>query len=441
MSSKGKEPVVLIVGAGLAGLMMGGLLEQMGLQYTILERAAKVKPLGLLEGLKDISLVSEGMDIFDNRLKKLGSVGMKNQKELSGYDQYIFARPRLYELMLKLVPPHRLLMNKKILRVEEKDDKVIVHCADNMTYEGDILIGADGTNSSVRQSIYKKLDQQGVLPKSDTEEFEVGYTLMVGVAKPKDPTKYPQLEDDTCHFPSVLGGDYRIWSLSTMPGNQICWALITQFKTDEEAREQQFRNSEWGPEANEAMIKEFYNKPCPFGGIMGDLIDDTPKELISKVFVEEKMFDTWYSGRTVLIGDACHKMLPAGGQGGINAMQDAVVLSNVIYDLVDTSSENISEAFKDYYEQRHPRAKAMVNNSKFISNAMGGQTMFQRFVRHVLFNYIPDSVLQKDFADKAAYRPQVTWMPMVPSHGTIAPVPQKPSKRYTQERSGQETAV
>ena len=54
-------------------------------------------------------------------------------------------------------------------------------------------------------------------------------------------------------------------------------------------------------------------------------------------------------------------------------MQDAVVLSNVIYDLVDSSSENISAAFKDYYEQRYPRAKAMVNNSKFISNAMGGQ--------------------------------------------------------------------
>lgn len=36
---------------------------------------------------------------------------------------------------------------------------------------------------------------------------------------------------------------------------------------------------------------------------MGEIMDDTPKELISKVFLEEKVFKTWYHGRTVLIGD------------------------------------------------------------------------------------------------------------------------------------------
>lgn len=36
---------------------------------------------------------------------------------------------------------------------------------------------------------------------------------------------------------------------------------------------------------------------------MGDMIDRTPKGMISKVMLEEKLFDTWYGGRTVLIGD------------------------------------------------------------------------------------------------------------------------------------------
>jgi hypothetical protein len=36
---------------------------------------------------------------------------------------------------------------------------------------------------------------------------------------------------------------------------------------------------------------------------MGDVLSDTPKDLISKVFLEEKLFKTWYRGRTVLIGD------------------------------------------------------------------------------------------------------------------------------------------
>lgn len=51
------------------------------------------------------------------------------------------------------------------------------------------------------------------------------------------------------------------------------------------------------------MINEFRDRVCPLGGTMGDLIDDTPKDLISKVFIEEKMFKTWFHGRTVLLGD------------------------------------------------------------------------------------------------------------------------------------------
>lgn len=42
------KPTVLIVGAGLGGLMLGALLEKSGVPYTIFERAATVKPLGML---------------------------------------------------------------------------------------------------------------------------------------------------------------------------------------------------------------------------------------------------------------------------------------------------------------------------------------------------------------------------------------------------------
>lgn len=42
------RPTVVIVGAGIAGLMMGILLDKMDIPYTILERAPKVKPLGIV---------------------------------------------------------------------------------------------------------------------------------------------------------------------------------------------------------------------------------------------------------------------------------------------------------------------------------------------------------------------------------------------------------
>lgn len=52
---------------------------------------------------------------------------------------------------------------------------------------------------------------------------------------------------------------------------------------------------------------------------MGDLIDWTPKDLITKVMLEEKVFETWYDGRVVLIGDGkrllsffCIQYVPLG---------------------------------------------------------------------------------------------------------------------------------
>lgn len=46
MASENPKPVVMIVGAGLGGLMMGVLLERMEVPYHIFERANEIKPLG-----------------------------------------------------------------------------------------------------------------------------------------------------------------------------------------------------------------------------------------------------------------------------------------------------------------------------------------------------------------------------------------------------------
>lgn len=42
------KPTVVIVGAGLGGIMLGALLEKCSVPYVILERASTVKPLGTL---------------------------------------------------------------------------------------------------------------------------------------------------------------------------------------------------------------------------------------------------------------------------------------------------------------------------------------------------------------------------------------------------------
>lgn len=75
-----------------------------------------------------------------------------------------------------------------------------------------------------------------------------------------------------------------------------------------EADDMSFRNTEWGPESNENMIKEIYDFATP-NGPLGQFIDKTARERISRVFLEEKMFETWHHSRVILIGDAAHKVL------------------------------------------------------------------------------------------------------------------------------------
>ncbi|KAF9349833.1 hypothetical protein BGX34_001572 [Mortierella sp. NVP85] len=401
-----QKPEVLIVGAGLAGLMLGMLLEKIDVPYQIYERAATVKPLGsamalgasilpafeqlgLLEDIKRIGLPYRYLDLYNDKMGKLGAIDMSNHEKLVGYEQIIFARPRLYEVMLKQIPASKISYNKKILRTEENEGKITIHCSDNTRYSGDILVGADGAYSGVRQNLYRQLDAKGVLPKSDLENFSIGFINMVGVATPDDPSKFPVLKDERCHFSVVVGGvGGRGWGTMSVPDNQYCWSLGLSL-SESEAKSQQFRNSEWGPESVDAMYKAFEDAPHPLGGTMGDIMKYTPRDRISKVFLEEKIFKTWYGGQTVLVGDACHKMLPGAGLGAVNAMQDSVVLANCIYNMPDASRSSITGAFEEYYRQRFPLLDSQYKRSQTMMAVMGGKTWAQRMTRHAMLNYVP----------------------------------------------------
>jgi hypothetical protein len=60
---------------------------------------------------------------------------------------------------------------------------------------------------------------------------------------------------------------------------------------------------DWYPETAVEVCEEVRNFKCPYGGSVMDIIEATPKGLVSKVLLEEKMYHTWYHGRIVLVGD------------------------------------------------------------------------------------------------------------------------------------------
>ncbi|KAF9344437.1 hypothetical protein BGX26_004368, partial [Mortierella sp. AD094] len=251
------------------------------------------------EDLKKESLPYAKLDFYDANLKKLGTFASNGHKIACGYDCLLVSRPKLHDLLRQRVPDHKISMRKKVLRKEEHDDKVTVYCSDDTTYECSVLVGADGAYSAVRQNMYKELDDEGKLPLSDKAAFTIGYATMVGTASLLDPERYPELKDKHAHFRLIAGNKNDSSYAVTVPDNKICWALQIQASESKSKGE----NSDWGQESVETMMKYFEEFPCAYGGTMKDLFDATPKKLISKVFLDEKVFRTWHHGRSVLIGD------------------------------------------------------------------------------------------------------------------------------------------
>ncbi|KAG0315900.1 hypothetical protein BG000_005047, partial [Podila horticola] len=92
---------------------------------------------------------------------------------------------------------------------------------------------------------------------------------------------------------------------------------------------------------------------------------------MSKVMLEEIVFNTWYGGRTVLLGDACHKMNPSGAAGAITAIHDAVTLSNWLSTLRLARLKEIEQVFKEYRTERYPVAKEAFEASQMFTHNLG----------------------------------------------------------------------
>ncbi|KAF9898248.1 hypothetical protein BX616_004291, partial [Lobosporangium transversale] len=199
-----KKPHVLIVGGGLAGLLLAILLDRQGVTYDIYERASKIRALGavmslnanilpafqqlgLYDELMQVSFPSAGFVISKSNNEHITSLSIDNEQEL------------------RRIAPERIHLNKKVTSIAQDDDSVTITCADGTSYTGDILVGADGAYSGVREELYKQLEKEGILPESDKESLSKGYICLVGTTDPVDPEKYPFVKQKEAYLHQVIG--------------------------------------------------------------------------------------------------------------------------------------------------------------------------------------------------------------------------------------------
>lgn len=201
----------------------------------------------------------------------------------------------------------------------------------------------------------------------------------------------------------------------TVPGNRICWNIVVQLGITD-AADEGVGSSDWVSQDNQKMLDEIRYFETTYG-TLGDLFDETKIEKVSKVYFEDMLFETWNRGRTILIGDgicfpsvylhlwpslfrltgqtvsyarvissfshdciisiAAHKLLPSTGAGAVNAMQDAVILANHIYDIKPTSFVNIQAALDEYKEERFDKIKEQYPQSYMAAKLMYGHVSAQ----------------------------------------------------------------
>ncbi|KAG0204434.1 hypothetical protein BGX28_003616 [Mortierella sp. GBA30] len=437
-ASSVQRPKVLIVGAGIGGVTLAILLERAGVPYEVYERAEEVKPfgaahyfgpniaplfqqIGVYEDFVANSKVCHSIDVFNERREPSFVFDFGPTKELGGSDGYIIARPVLYDILLKRVPPQKVHRSKKMLSIMQNKNGVMIRFMDGTSADGDILVGADGAYSAVRQSLYKQLQKAGKLPSSDGKTLPYSCICLVGQSAPFNPEKIPELKDEKCHFNNVLAQDRPYsWMTWTTKSNTLCYTVVLYLDKEASKENNSFRNSEWGNEAAQAMCNEVRDFPIPGGDgtlTLGDLIDNTPKQQITKVMLEEKVFDTWYHGRTVLIGDACHKVHPAGGQGALLAVHDAVALANWLNTLYTTSPENIEMAFNEYKTERIRYAKDAYVLSSVMASVSA--TNFKAKVTRFVMKNMPTWLNRLVQVKNAANRPQASFLPLIQDNGSV----------------------
>ncbi|KAK5829003.1 hypothetical protein F5H01DRAFT_315911 [Linnemannia elongata] len=444
-SGDSDRPKVLIVGAGLAGLTLGMILQNSDIPYEIFESTSAIRPVGaamvfgptLAPMMKQCGIYdefvtlgkrNETINVLNSNGGKEYSVDFSTGKEMFGEDGYILTRPVIYDLIFRQIPKDRIHLGKKIVSTDQNSDCVMIRCSDGVEYKGDILVGADGAYSAVRRNIYAELTKEGKLPASDALPLPFKTFCLLGQTRKLDATEFPDLAKEPCQFFSTLGvnNPYASSTFTTAQGT-VAWGVIVYLPDDATREDKDYRSTDWGPEAAVAFCEKVRDLPVKSGGdkivTIGDLIDVTPKEQINKVRLEEKTFETWHHGRIVLMGDACHKFTPAGGVGATNAMHDAIVLANWIHALPNNpTAKEINQAFQMYQDERVPWVLEAFKHSRAfqVTNSKGFLGKMMRFAAR----HMPTWMQQKTAISMNINRPQVSFLDQAEDNGSVRAAPQ-----------------
>ncbi|BCL73677.1 hypothetical protein VNTUMSATTG_56140 (plasmid) [Vibrio nigripulchritudo] len=293
-----------ICGGGVGGLCAAIALRKLGHDAVVFEQAPQFLRIGA-----DVNLTPNAVKALDRlgvgavlretaarptyRISRVWDSGEETSRlpmsdaaeEKYGAPQLTIHRADLLVALENQLPDSALFLGKKASRIENDSESTTIHFEDNTSTEVDVVIGADGIHSAVRNAMFGK----------DNPEFTglVSYRAVVPREKLKDVanldafTKWwgdvPEIQVVT--FPLTRGEE--IFIFATTP--QDDW-----------------REESWTLEGDVHELREVYKGFHPDVQALLGACESVTK---SALYIRQPM-SVWSKGFTTILGDAAHPMVP-----------------------------------------------------------------------------------------------------------------------------------
>ena len=336
---------VVIIGAGMGGLTTGIALKKFGHKVRIFEQTEKILPVGAA-----ISLWSNGVKCLNylgltDKIAKLGGQmddlayvdGLTGDVmtqfsllpliEEVGQRPYPVARADLQNMLMDEFGRDQIYLGKKMVSLEDKADYVEVHFADGSSTQADLLIGADGTHSLTRAYV---LGQQ-------VQRRYAGYVNWNGLVEISEDLAPAQ------QWTTYVGEGKRA-SLMPVADGKFYFFLDVPLPAGLDNNRDEYKK----------LLKQYFVDWCQ---PVQQLIERLDPQKTNRVEIHDiEPFTQFYKGRVVILGDAAHSTTPDIGQGGCQAMEDAIYLARSL----QINTLGLEDALRRYQNKRNERANELV---------------------------------------------------------------------------------
>jgi salicylate hydroxylase len=341
------NPSIAIIGGGLAGLATAHALAARGVKATIYEAASALgeigaavgtspqankalAAIGVNEAVAAVANIAPGIytrNMIDGEFREYKD--SRQAADRFGAPFYTFHRADLLDALSKGIDPDSVRLGHRLSGLVEGDNGITLSFENGLEAKADIVIGADGVRSIVRQALYG----------ADNPEY-TGQMAWRALLKGSDVP--PECLEPQGHVQWIGPGKHFI--AYYIRGKELV-NIVTQQDTDGWVEES------WSTAGDPDEMRRSFADAEPRVQTLLALVGSCSKwGLFARPLTED-----WGHGRVQLIGDAAHAMLPNVGQGACQAFEDAYILSRWL----DAVPGDPVTAFANFRRIRIPRVHAV----------------------------------------------------------------------------------